>query len=399
MPSRWLVWHATQTTSLGLAFCYGWAMMKAFQTAGAPAFGVRSRRVNNPALLLHLQFGVCSLTHEFPHDLRGGFPTVRMRRLRSHPAVRRLVRQIDLHPRQLLLPLFIRAGKNVRQEISSMPGHAQITNDLLADEVRPLASMGLGGVLLFGTPAEKDETGSDAVSPHGIIPQAIAAIKDVAPEMLVVTDVCFCEYTSHGHCGPLTKSSGRVDVDNDATLALLGRQAVVHAKAGADVVAPSGMMDGMISAIRRSLDDEGHSHIPILSYSAKYASGFYGPFREAAESTPQFGDRRSYQMDPASAAEQALREVELDVAEGADMLMVKPALAYLDIIRRVHERFPGLPLAAYNVSGEYSMVKAAAKAGWLDEKTVALEILTAIRRAGADILITYWAKDVVRWLN
>jgi porphobilinogen synthase len=339
------------------------------------------------------------LTYDYPADRRGGFPTVRMRRLRSHPAVRRLVRQVDLHPRQFILPLFVRAGHNLRQEIGSMPGQHQITPDRLADEVRPLASLGLGGVLLFGIPAEKDETGSDATSPRGIIPQAIAAIKDAAPDLLVFTDVCFCEYTSHGHCGPLTEASGRVDVDNDATLAMLGEQAVVHARAGADVVAPSGMMDGMIGAIRGRLDGDGFSHIPILSYAAKYASGFYGPFREAAESTPQFGDRRSYQMDPACAAEQALREVELDVAEGADMLMVKPALAYLDIIRRVHERFPGLPLAAYNVSGEYSMVKAAARAGWLDEKTVALEILTAIRRAGASILISYWSQDVVRWLG
>jgi porphobilinogen synthase len=233
----------------------------------------------------------------------------------------------------------------------------------------------------------------------GIIPQAIRAVKQAAPELLVVTDVCFCEYTSHGHCGALSKVSGRVDVDNDATLTMLSHQAVAHARAGADVVAPSGMMDGMVAGIRRGLDAAELVHVPIMSYAAKYASAFYGPFREAAESAPQFGDRRSYQMDPAAPPGQALREVELDLAEGADIVMVKPALAYLDIIRQVHDRFPGVPLAAYNVSGEFSMVKAAAAKGWLDEKAVVLESLTAIRRAGAGIVITYWAKDVARWLG
>ena len=329
----------------------------------------------------------------------GGFPTTRMRRLRYHPAVRRLVRHTRLAPERLILPLFVRPGTKLRKEIPSMPGHCQLSPDLLADEVRRAADLGLGGVLLFGIPAEKDAVGSDATSDSGIIAQAVRAAKDAAPDVLLITDVCFCEYTDHGHCGPLDESTGRMDVGNDATLELLGRQALVHARAGADVVAPSGMMDGMVGAIRGALDAEGFAHLPILSYAAKYASGFYGPFRDAAESAPQFGDRRSYQMDPAAAAGQALREVELDLAEGADIVMVKPALPYLDIIRMVHDRWPGVPLAAYNVSGEYSMVKAAAERGWLDERTVALECLTSIARAGAGILITYWAKDVVRWVG
>jgi porphobilinogen synthase len=270
---------------------------------------------------------------------------------------------------------------------------------LLADEIRQAAELGLGGVILFGIPAQKDPAGSDALSDSGIIAQAIRVAKQTAPELLLVTDVCFCEYTDHGHCGPLGDATGRTDVDNDATLGLLAEQAVVHARAGADVVAPSGMIDGMVGAIRRGLDSAGFAHLPIMSYAAKYASAFYGPFREAAESAPQSGDRRGYQMDPAAAAEQALREVELDLAEGADIVMVKPALAYLDIIRLVHDRFPGVPLAAYNVSGEFSMVKAAAQRGWLDEKAVALESLTAIHRAGAGIILTYWAKDAAGWLN
>ncbi len=280
-----------------------------------------------------------------------------------------------------------------------MPGHFQLSPDLLAEEVCEAGRLGLGGVLLFGIPDLKDARGSDATSDSGIVAQAVRAAKDAAPDVLLITDVCFCEYTDHGHCGPLSGATGRTDVDNDATLELLGRQAVVHARAGADVVAPSGMMDGMIAAIRRALDAEGFSHVPIMSYAAKYASGFYGPFREAAESAPQTGDRRGYQMDPAADAGQALREVELDLAEGADLVMVKPALAYLDVVRQVRDRWPGVPLAAYNVSGEFSMVKAAAARGWLDEKTIALESLTAIARAGADIIITYWAKDAARWLS
>jgi porphobilinogen synthase len=322
-----------------------------------------------------------------------------MRRLRYNPAVRRLVRQTQVTPDRLILPLLVRPGNKVRQEIASMPGHCQLSPDLLADEVRQAADLGLGGVLLFGIPAAKDATGSDATSDSGIIAQAIRAAKAAAPGVLLITDVCFCEYTSHGHCGPLDETTGRMDVNNDATLELLGRQAVVHARAGADVVAPSGMMDGMVGAIRGALDAAGFCHVPIMSYAAKYASGFYGPFREAAESAPQFGDRRSYQMDPASGAGQALREVELDLAEGADIVMVKPALPYLDVIRQVRGRFPGVPLAAYNVSGEYSMIKAAAGRGWLDEKTVALECLTSIARAGAEIIISYWAKDAARWLR
>jgi porphobilinogen synthase len=298
----------------------------------------------------------------------------------------------------MILPLFVRAGSGIRQEIGSMPGHYQLSPDRLADEIREAASLGLGGILLFGLPAAKDATGSDSYDDDGIVQQAVRVAKKTAPELLVVTDVCFCEYTSHGHCGVVNERTGRVDVDNDATLELLARQATSHARAGADMVAPSGMMDGMIGAIRGGLDGAGFAHVPILSYAAKYASAFYGPFREAAESAPQFGDRRSYQMDPASDPGQALREVELDLAEGADLVMVKPALAYLDIIRAVAERFPGVPLAAYNVSGEYSMVKAAAARGWIDERAVAMESLTAIHRAGASIILTYWAKDVARWL-
>ena len=289
-----------------------------------------------------------------------GFPTTRMRRLRMHPAVRRLVRETTLAPANLILPLFVRPGRQVRHPIPSMPSHCQLSPDMLSEEVRAAATLGLGGVLLFGIPETKDAMGSDAMSNQGIIPQAVRQAKQAAPDLLVMTDVCFCEYTSHGHCGAMSQATGRLEVDNDATLAMLGHQAVAHARAGADVVAPSGMIDGMVGAIRRRLDDAGFQHVPILSYAAKYASAFYGPFREAAESAPQFGDRRGYQMDPAASPAQALREVELDLSEGADMVMVKPALAYLDILRLVRERFPGVPLAAYNVSGEFSMVKAAA---------------------------------------
>jgi porphobilinogen synthase len=319
--------------------------------------------------------------------------------LRYHPLVRELVRETRLAPANFVLPLFVRAGKNEKQEIRSMPGHFQWSPDRLAEEIREIADLGLGGILLFGIPAKKDATGSDSYSDGGIVQQAIRAAKQAAPNLLVITDVCFCEYTDHGHCGVLNEKTGRMDVDNDATLELLANQAVSHAKAGADVVAPSGMMDGMVGAIRAGLDSAGFVHVPIMSYAAKFASAFYGPFRDAAESTPQSGDRRGYQMDPAVTAGQALREVELDLAEGADIVMVKPALAYLDIIREVRERFPGVPLAAYNVSGEFSMAKAAAKNGWLDERAVALEMLTAIRRAGASIIITYWAKEASGWVR
>jgi porphobilinogen synthase len=330
--------------------------------------------------------------------MESGFPQTRLRRLRYHAGVRRLIQATRLSSANLILPLFARPGKGVRRPIASMPGHAQLSVDLIAEQARSAAKLGLGGVILFGIPAEKDPLGSDSCSDSGIVQQAVRAAKDAAPDLLVLTDVCFCEYTDHGHCGALDDHTGRVDVNNDRTLELLAQQAISHAQAGADIVAPSGMMDGMVRAIRQGLDGAGYEHLPIMSYAAKYASAFYGPFRDAAESTPQFGDRRTYQMDPAAAAEQALREVALDLAEGADFLMVKPALAYLDIIRLVADRHPGVPLAAYNVSGEFAMVKAAAERGWIDERAVALESLLAIRRAGAEIILTYWAPEVARWL-
>ncbi len=333
-----------------------------------------------------------------PKPSAGSFPTTRLRRLRYHPGVRRLVRETQLAPANFVLPLFVRPGKNVRSAISSMPGHFQLSVDQLAGEVQEAAELGLGGVILFGIPDAKDVQGSDSTSDEGIVQQAIRAAKKAAPELLLMTDVCFCEYTDHGHCGAINDRTGRTDVDNDATLELIASQALSHARAGADMVAPSGMMDGMVGAIRQRLDGAGLTHVPIMSYAAKYASAYYGPFREAAESAPQFGDRRGYQMDPAAAAEQALREVELDLAEGADIVMVKPALVYLDIVRAVHQQFPGVPLAAYNVSGEFSMVKAAAERGWIDERGVALESLVAMRRAGAGIILTYWAKQAARWL-
>jgi porphobilinogen synthase len=326
------------------------------------------------------------------------FPTTRLRRLRYHPAIRELVRETRLSPANFVLPLFVRPGKGISQPITSMPGHCQLSPDMLADEISQSVELGLGGVILFGIPDKKDAEGSDAMSDSGIIAEGIRAAKQASRDFLVITDVCCCEYTDHGHCGAIGRSTGRIDVENDATLEMIAKQAVVHARAGADMIAPSGMIDGMVGAIRTALDAAGFLHVPIMSYAAKYASGFYGPFREAAESAPQFGDRRGYQMDPASAAGQAMREIELDLAEGADLIMVKPALAYLDVIRQAHERFPGVPLAAYNVSGEYSMVKAAAERGWLDEPRIALECLTAIRRAGAGIILTYWAKDAARWL-
>jgi porphobilinogen synthase len=310
-----------------------------------------------------------------------------------------LVRETSLSKSQLILPLFVRSGNGVRQDIAALPGHAQLSPDIAAAEAELAAKLGLGGVILFGIPDKKDPRGSESWSDNGVVQQAIRRIKEAAPSLLVISDVCFCEYTDHGHCGVLSRRGTNVDVDNDATLELLARQAVSHARAGADLVAPSGMMDGMVRAIRQALDEAGLCETPIMSYAAKYASGFYGPFREAAESTPQLGDRRGYQMDPAAAPGQALREIELDLAEGADIVMVKPALAYLDIIRAASERFAGVPLAAYNVSGEYSMVKAAAEKGWINERDVALETLTAIRRAGAGIILTYWAKEAAMWLQ
>ena len=336
------------------------------------------------------------MCHEKP-TCSHGFPNARLRRLRYHPGVRRLIGQTSLSPANLILPLFVRPGENVREEISAMPGNYQLSPDLLADEVRRADELGLGGVILFGIPAEKDATGTDAVSDSGIIARAIRAAKQAAPDLLLVTDVCFCEYTDHGHCGVINDTTGRMDVDNDATLGLLAEQAVVHALAGADMVAPSGMMDGMVGAIRRGLDAAGFTHVPIMSYAAKYSSAFYGPFRDAAESPPQFGDRRAYQMDPPN-SDEAMREVALDIEEGADIVMVKPALAYLDIIQRVKDEF-GYPVAAYNVSGEFSMVKAAAANGWIDEKAVTLEVLTSIKRAGADMILSYHSKDAAQWLN
>ncbi len=319
-------------------------------------------------------------------------PYYRPRRLRRNENIRRMVRETQLSVNDFIYPLFVVEGKQVKNPIPSMPGNFQLSIDLLVEEVKEVHQLGIPAIILFGIPEHKDEVGSDSMSDEGIIQRAIRAIKEAVPEMYVITDVCFCEYTSHGHCGVVTDG----DVDNDATLENLQRQVITHAKAGADMVAPSGMMDGMVGAIREALDDNGFEKIPIMSYAAKYASAFYGPFRDAAESAPQFGDRRTYQMDPANARE-ALYEVDLDVEEGADIIMVKPALPYLDIIRRVRDRVD-LPVAAYNVSGEFSMVKAAAQLGWIDEKRVALEMLTSIKRAGADIILTYYAKDAARWL-
>ncbi|MBF0187962.1 MAG: porphobilinogen synthase [Magnetococcales bacterium] len=310
----------------------------------------------------------------------------RPRRLRRSEALRTMVRETHLHPEQLILPLFIVPGKKIRTEVISMPGVFQLSIDQAIKEAGRALELGVGGVILFGIPKAKDAVGSDACDHGGIVQTAIRALRKAHPTLLIIADACFCEYTDHGHCGILTSDH---DVDNDATLKILGRSCITYADAGVDIVAPSGMMDGMVSAIRRALDKAGHTTIPILSYAAKYASAYYGPFRDAAESSPSFGDRRTYQMDPANRLE-ALREVALDVDEGADMLMVKPGLAYLDIIRDVRERFD-LPLAAYHVSGEYSMIKAAAERGWIDEERIVMETLTAFRRAGADMILTYHA--------
>jgi porphobilinogen synthase len=304
-----------------------------------------------------------------------------------------MVRETRVSVDQLILPAFVVPGTGVREEISSMPGFFRHSVDRLVDEAREAVGLGLPAMLLFGLPESKDPLGSAAWDEHGIVQQALRRLREKVPELILITDVCMCEYTSHGHCGELIGN----EVDNDRTLELLARTAVSHAKAGAGMVAPSDMMDGRVGAIRRALDEAGHQTLPIMSYAAKYASGFYGPFRDAAESTPAFGDRRGYQMDPANARE-ALREVALDVEEGADILMVKPAMPYLDIIRRVADSFE-LPVAAYHVSGEYSMLKAAAARGWLDEKRCALEATTSICRAGADLVITYFAKDLARWLK
>jgi porphobilinogen synthase len=318
----------------------------------------------------------------------------RFRRLRSSEPVRALVRETRLSPKGFVYPLFVTHGEGVREEIVSMPGQFHLSVDQLAREAEELRSLGIPAVMLFGLPASKDEVGSGAYAPGGIAQQAVRALKDAATELVVITDVCLCEYTSHGHCGVVTPAG---EVDNDATLPLLARAAVSHVEAGADMVAPSDMMDGRVAAIRASLDDAGFGSTPIMAYSAKQASAFYGPFRVAAGSAPQFGDRRSYQMDPGNSRE-AMREIEADIAEGADIVMVKPALPNLDLIARARDRFD-VPLAAYNVSGEYAMVKAASAAGYLDEQRATLEVLTGIRRAGADIIITYHAKDAARWLG
>lgn len=328
------------------------------------------------------------------------FPKTRLRRLRLNHRVRDLVRDTQLEIGDLVLPLFIHHGTGIKNAISAMPGHHQLSVDQLEEEIKQIVALGIRSVLLFGIPAEKDDLGKDAYSDHGIIQTAIRAIKKMAPELLVISDVCFCEYTNHGHCGVVEHQHAdqEVNVHNDKTLELLGKQAVSHAKAGADIIAPSANMDGMVHAIRTALDDAGFQHIPILSYSVKYASSMYGPFREAAKGAPQFGDRKTYQMDFANANE-AMRESALDVAEGADMLMVKPAHTYLDIIRRVKDAHPALPLGAYHTSGEFAMIKAASKNGWIDEKKSALEVLTAIKRAGADFIITYYAKEVATWMK
>jgi porphobilinogen synthase len=323
------------------------------------------------------------------------FPSTRLRRLRYNNKIRDLVREHELTINDVIYPLFIKEGLEKKQAISAMPGQYQLSLNDLTSEIKEIVALKIPAVILFGIPTHKDATGSEAHNDHGIIQQAIRLIKKTAPELLVITDVCCCEYTRHGHCG-LMDDSGIVD--NDQTLTLLQKQVISHVKAGADVVAPSGMIDGMVAAIRHALDDAGFQRTPILSYSVKYASSFYGPFREAAEGTPQFGDRRSHQMDPGNGAE-AMREAELDVTEGADMLMVKPALAYLDIIYRLKQQFTGLPICAYHVSGEYSMIKAAAEKGWINEQATALESLLSIKRAGADMIITYFAKDVARWLG
>ena len=335
----------------------------------------------------------------------GCHPIARPRRLRHSPGVRQMLRQIRLHPSDLIYPIFVTHGQNVRREIESMPGQFQVSVDQLPDEAKQVLDLGIPAVMLFGIPAAKDEHGSEAFDPTGIIQRAIGQLKAAAPDLVVITDVCLCEYTSHGHCGivnPVTSDgSGRLPggyVLNDETLVLLGKIAVSQAECGADIVAPSGMMDGMVASIRRALDASGFQHVAIMSYSVKYSSAFYGPFRDAADGAPAFGDRSTHQMDFAE-SRQPLMEARLDVAEGADFLMVKPALPYLDVVARIRDRFPEMPLVAYNVSGEYAMIKAAARLGWLDERATVLELLAGIKRAGAELIITYHAKDVCQWLN
>lgn len=321
------------------------------------------------------------------------FPDLRLRRVRELEPLRAMVRETSLEPSNFVYPLFVAHGHGVREPIEPMPGCYHMSLDMLPEEIDEVVGLGIPSVLLFGLPEDKDSVGSGAYDPEGIIQEAVRVIKERAPGLLVITDVCLCEYTDHGHCGIIENGH----VDNDQSLELLARSALTHVQAGADVVAPSAMMDGQVRAIRDILNSHGYVNTPIMGYAAKYSSAFYGPFRVAADSTPQFGDRRSYQMDPAN-RRMAMREIESDIAEGADIVMVKPALAYLDVIREARDRFDH-PMAAYNVSGEFSMVKAASEKGWIDEKSVTLELLTAIRRAGADIIISYHAKEVARWLK
>jgi len=325
------------------------------------------------------------------------FPIHRLRRLRRNEQLRAMVRQTTLDLKDLIMPLFVRPGQRISRPILSMPGIHQFSIDFLKNEIMELESLGISAVLLFGIPEEKDEQGSSAWLENGVIPQAIRAIKEKCPKMVVITDLCMCEYTSHGHCGALKTIGNETHVDNDATLESLGKIALAHAKAGADIVAPSDMMDGRVGAIRKTLDQNGFEHVAIMSYAAKFASAFYGPFREAAESPPKFGDRKSYQMDYHN-SDEAMREIELDIDEGADMIIIKPGLAYLDIVHRAKQEF-NIPVVCYNVSGEYSMLKAAAQKGWLDERATVLEALTGMKRAGADMIITYFAKDVADWLR
>ncbi|GLI06623.1 delta-aminolevulinic acid dehydratase [Paenibacillus tyrfis] len=327
------------------------------------------------------------------------FPLVRNRRLRSSAALRNMVREHTVTLDDLLYPIFVTHGTNIKEEISSMPGVYHFSLDRLEEEICEIVELGLPAIVLFGVPHEKDAHASSAYDPNGIVQQASRLIKTWAPELLIVADTCLCQFTDHGHCGVVhyDEAKGRAEVLNDASLELLVKTAVSQAEAGADIIAPSNMMDGFVYAIRQGLDEAGYEQVPIMSYSVKYASSFYGPFREAAHSTPQFGDRKTYQMDPANVRE-ALREAESDVAEGADMLMVKPALAYMDVVRALREKF-NLPLVVYNVSGEYSLVKAAAMQGWVDEKSIVMETMTGFKRAGADMIITYFAKDIARWLR
>lgn len=326
------------------------------------------------------------------------FPNTRLRRLRNHPKIRNLICETRLSAQDLILPLFVKAGDNIKNPISSMPGQYQLSLDHLLAEVEEINRLGIGGLILFGIPEEKDEVGSSSYKENAIVQQALRLIKQHYPHLLLISDLCLCDYTDHGHCGLVKRKGDEWQVDNDSTLPVLAKLAVSYAQAGADIIAPSGMMDGMVGAIRQALDSADFSELPILSYSTKFSSALYGPFREAAECAPAFGHRKSYQLDPGS-AQQGLREASLDLQEGADMLMVKPAGMYLDVIQTIKQTYPGVPLGAYQVSGEYAMIKAAAANQWLDEQQVTLESLLAIKRAGADFILSYFAKDAARWLE